>query len=62
VLDDGTDPEGVARLTLGLSGGGWILVRPHGYVAARGAPDGRVRQALLRLETSVGTRLRALPQ
>jgi NADPH-dependent dioxygenase len=62
VLDDGTDPEGVARLTLGLSGRGWILVRPDGYVAARGAPDGLVRQALLRLETSVGTRLRALPR
>ena len=62
VLDDGTDPDGVARQTLGLSGGGWILVRPDGYVAARGAADGLVRQALLRLETSVGTRLGALPQ
>ncbi|SDP01385.1 2-polyprenyl-6-methoxyphenol hydroxylase [Streptomyces sp. cf386] len=30
------DPDGVLRAALGLADGGWLLVRPDGYVAARG--------------------------
>ena len=35
-LDDLNDAHGIARQTLGLEDDGWILVRPDGYVAARG--------------------------
>lgn len=35
-LDDLNDAHGIARRTLGLEDDGWILVRPDGYVAARG--------------------------
>jgi NADPH-dependent dioxygenase len=31
------DPDGRLRAALGLEPGGWVLVRPDGYVAARGA-------------------------
>ncbi|MEV0001604.1 FAD-dependent oxidoreductase [Micromonospora sp. NPDC050980] len=31
------DPDGVLAATLGCADGGWLLIRPDGYVAARGA-------------------------
>ncbi|MFC7310274.1 FAD-dependent oxidoreductase [Streptomyces monticola] len=42
------DPGGALREALGLGPGGWVLIRPDGYVAARGTrltPDG-LQQAL----------------
>ncbi|USQ86676.1 FAD-dependent monooxygenase [Streptomyces phaeoluteigriseus] len=42
------DPNGRLRAALGLASGGWLLVRPDGYVAARGRALGGadLRQAL----------------
>ncbi len=50
VLDDASDPQGVARQMLALTGDGWLLVRPDGYVAARGAEPDTRRDALHQLE------------
>lgn len=36
------DPDGRLRVALGLAAGGWLLVRPDGYVAARGTALTRV--------------------
>nr|AEM44297.1 oxygenase [uncultured bacterium] len=40
------DPDGRLRADLGIGPGGWLLVRPDGYVAAAGARDVSPRQAL----------------
>ncbi|MFI1913904.1 FAD-dependent oxidoreductase [Nocardia sp. NPDC020380] len=37
IADTIADPDGVLTQTTGLSRGGWLLVRPDGYVAARGS-------------------------
>ncbi|WP_432840380.1 FAD-dependent oxidoreductase [Dactylosporangium sp. CA-092794] len=36
VADERADPGGVLRADLGLEGAGWLLIRPDGYLAARG--------------------------
>ncbi|MGW0607659.1 FAD-dependent oxidoreductase [Streptomyces sp. NPDC002640] len=48
------DPDGALRVALGLPPGGWVLVRPDGYVAARGALLTRtaLRRALAPLDPS----------
>jgi 6-methylpretetramide 4-monooxygenase / 4-hydroxy-6-methylpretetramide 12a-monooxygenase len=54
--DDGVwDPDGVVHETLGATDGDWILVRPDGYLSARGTGDPGVRAALDRL-TGLGVR------
>jgi NADPH-dependent dioxygenase len=53
-LDDGTDPQGTVRRTLGLTDGGWILVRPDGYVAARGSSRASCLDVLDRLPALAG--------
>jgi 2-polyprenyl-6-methoxyphenol hydroxylase-like FAD-dependent oxidoreductase len=37
VLDDKSDPDGVAAERYDISGAGWVLVRPDQFIAARGA-------------------------
>jgi NADPH-dependent dioxygenase len=47
------DPDGELRTLLGLADDGWILVRPDGYVAARGAgPDPAALTAALATATA----------
>ncbi len=53
-LDDTTDPQGAVRRTLRLTDGGWILVRPDGYVAARGSSRAPRPDVLERLQTLAG--------
>ncbi|WP_103348867.1 FAD-dependent oxidoreductase [Amycolatopsis sp. CA-128772] len=54
--DEGVwDPDGRVRDTLALTEGQWILVRPDGYLSARGSGDTGLRAALDRL-TSLNTR------
>ncbi|MFJ4435611.1 FAD-dependent monooxygenase [Streptomyces sp. NPDC088923] len=43
------DPDGVVRDTLAAGDGDWLLVRPDGYLSARGAGTARLRAALDRL-------------
>ena len=43
------DPDGRVRDTLGAIEGDWILVRPDGYLSARGTGDTSLRAALDRL-------------
>ena len=50
--DDGHgvwDPDGRVQDTLGATEGDWILVRPDGYLSARGSGDASLRAALNRL-------------
>ncbi|WP_030997660.1 FAD-dependent oxidoreductase, partial [Streptomyces sp. NRRL F-5630] len=57
-----TDPNGRLRAALGIEPGGWLLVRPDGYVAARGREltGADLRQALaaarMRVERGVSPR------
>lgn len=53
-LDDATDSWSAVRRTLGLTEGGWILVRPDGYVAARGSAHASLPGALDRLRALAG--------
>jgi NADPH-dependent dioxygenase len=48
------DPDGRVRDTLAATEGHWILVRPDGYVSARGAGNTSLRDALDRLTTLRG--------
>ncbi|WP_410625608.1 FAD-dependent monooxygenase [Amycolatopsis sp. cmx-8-4] len=48
------DSDGRVHDTLAATGGDWILVRPDGYLSARGIGDASLRAALTRL-TSVHT-------
>ncbi|WP_410597280.1 FAD-dependent oxidoreductase [Amycolatopsis sp. lyj-23] len=43
------DPDGRVHTTLAATGGDWILVRPDGYVSARGTGDAGLRAALVQL-------------
>lgn len=43
------DPDGRVQDTLAATDGGWILVRPDGYLSARGTGDTSLRDALDRL-------------
>ncbi len=43
------DPDGRVQDTLAATDGDWILVRPDGYLSARGTGDTRLRAALDRL-------------
>ncbi|WP_331729731.1 FAD-dependent oxidoreductase [Streptomyces sp. NBC_00073] len=52
------DPQGVLRRALGLRPGGWLLIRPDGYVAAGGAS--LTRRALARALAPLGPQA-ALP-
>lgn len=48
--DDGVwDPDGRVRDTLAATEGDWILVRPDGYISARGTGDTTLRTSLGRL-------------
>ena len=54
------DPDGRVHDTLAATEGHWILVRPDGYVSARGADNTSLRDALDRL-TSLRGRERHVP-
>ncbi|MCR6487856.1 FAD-dependent oxidoreductase [Amycolatopsis sp. OK19-0408] len=54
------DPDGRVQDTLALTEGQWILVRPDGYLSARGAGDTSLRAALDRL-TGLHTRTEQEP-
>lgn len=43
-IDDETDPTGSARKVYGLRHGGYVLVRPDGYVAYRGSDGAAARR------------------
>ena len=43
------EPDGRVHDTLAADGGDWILVRPDGYLSARGTGDADLRAALHRL-------------
>lgn len=43
------DPDGQVQDTLAATAGDWILVRPDGYLSARGTGDTSLRAALDRL-------------
>jgi 6-methylpretetramide 4-monooxygenase / 4-hydroxy-6-methylpretetramide 12a-monooxygenase len=45
------DPDGRVRDTLGATDEDWILVRPDGYLSARGTGDARLRAVLERLSS-----------
>ncbi len=57
-LDDTTNPGGIVRRTLGLADDGWILVRPDGYVAARGSARASLHDAVDRLQALAGLHVR----
>jgi NADPH-dependent dioxygenase len=48
------DPDGRVQDTLAATEGHWILVRPDGYVSARGAGNPSLRDALDRLTSLRG--------
>ena len=48
------DPDGRVQDTLAATEGHWILVRPDGYVSARGAGNTSLRDALDRLTSLRG--------
>ncbi|MFJ9055122.1 FAD-dependent oxidoreductase [Streptomyces sp. NPDC102409] len=50
------DPDGRVQDTLAATEGDWILVRPDGYLSARGAGDAGLHAALGRLPVRLSTR------
>lgn len=55
------DPDGRVHDTLGGSAGAWILVRPDGYLAARGTGGSSLDEALEQLRANAGIRLDGAP-
>ncbi|ACQ78680.1 monooxygenase FAD-binding [Beutenbergia cavernae DSM 12333] len=49
-VDDGTDPGGTLRARYGMRGDGFVLVRPDGHIAARGARPTQARLAIEALQ------------